>query len=163
MVRTRGGNSFRPRVRPSSSPPATGQSSPPTTAATASLAPIPTAHAPRRYDRQVGPTLPSPAHPRPSWRAPPPTRARTSNPGKSSSLRPQEPHSPLVLGPADDFPLDLSSTSIIRRPFFHCGPITRNSDCSTREVHYETYYDFPAFTTDPKLRDSMRLVQRYSL
>ena len=30
-------------------------------------------------------------------------------------------------------------------------------------MHCETYYDFPAFTTDPELRDSLRLVQRYSL
>ena len=30
-------------------------------------------------------------------------------------------------------------------------------------MHCETYYDFPAFAADPELRDSMRLVQRYSL
>ena len=30
-------------------------------------------------------------------------------------------------------------------------------------MHNETYYDFLAFAADPKLRDSMRLVQRYSL
>ena len=30
-------------------------------------------------------------------------------------------------------------------------------------MNYETYYDFPAFAVNPELRDSMRLVQRYSL
>ena len=68
MARTRRGHSFRPRVHPSSPPPAVGQSTPPTTASVAalvaspSIAPVPTALAPRRYDTQVGPTLPSSAH-----------------------------------------------------------------------------------------------------
>ena len=112
---------------------------------------------PHGYETRVGPTPPSPAHPRPSW------RAQTLDPGESSSLRPQEPHSPPVQDLADDLPLDLSLAFIVRQPFFHCGPILGNSDCSTREVHYETYYDFPAFVADPELRDSMRLVHRYSL
>ena len=30
-------------------------------------------------------------------------------------------------------------------------------------MHCETYYDFPAFTANPELRDSIGLVQRYSL
>ena len=30
-------------------------------------------------------------------------------------------------------------------------------------MHCETYYDFLAFAADPELRDSMRLVQQYSL
>ena len=162
MARTREGHSFRPRVRPSSPPLAAGQSSPPATAAAASLAPIPTTLAPRKYDTRVGPTPPSPADQRPSRRAPPPTRALTSDPGESSSSRPQEPHSQPIQGPANDIPSDLSPASIIRRPFFHCSPITSNSYCSTREVHCKTYYDFPAFAADLELRDSMRLVQRYS-
>ena len=142
-----------------SPPPAVEQRSPSDAAAAASPAPtsIHTALAPRGYDTRVGPTPPSSAHPRPS------RRARTSDPGESSSSRPQEPHSPPVQGPVDDLPLDLSPASIIRRPFFHCGPIIGNSDCNTREVHCETYYDFPAFATDPEHRDSMRFVQRYSL
>ena len=163
MARTRGAHSFRPRVRPSSPPPTVGQSTPPAAAAAASYAHVPATLTPRKYDTRVGPTPPSPAHPRPSRRASPPTRARTLNSGESSSSRPQKPHSPPVQGPADDLPPDLSPASIIRHPFFHRGPITGNSDCSTREVHYETYYDFPAFAVDPELRDSMRLVQRYSL
>ena len=43
------------------------------------------------------------------------------------------------------------------------SPSIGNSDYSTTEVHCETYYDFPSFAADPKLKDSMRLVQRYSL
>ena len=155
MAKTRGGHSYRPRVRPSSPPLSAGQSSPHAATAAASLTPtpVPIAHAPRRYDTRVGPTPPSPAHSQPY------RRARTLDPGESSSSRPQEPHSPPVQGPADDLPPDLSHTSIIRRPFFYCGPIIGNSDCSTMEVHCKTYYDFPAFATNPKLRDSMRLVQ----
>ena len=133
MARTRGAHNFMPRVRPSFPPPAIGQSTPSAAAAVASHAPVFAAPAPRRYDMRVGSTPPSLAHQRPSWRAPPPTRARTSDPGESSSSRPQEPHSPPVQGPANDPPPDLSHASIIQRPFFHRGPITSNSDCSTDE------------------------------
>ena len=165
MARTRGGHSFGPWVHPSSPPPAARQSTPLTAppAASLSIAPILIALVPRRYDTRVSPTPPSPAHPRPSRTAPPPTRAWTSDPSESSSSRPHEPYSPPVQGPADDLPPNLSPASIIQRPFFYRDPITGNSDCSTREVHYETYYDFLAFTNNPKLRDFMRLVQQYSL
>ena len=98
MARTRGVHSFRPRVRPSSPPLVAGQSTPPAAATAASHAPVPVASAPRKYDTWVGPTPPSPAHPRPSH------RARTSGSGESSSSRPQEPHSPPVHGQADDIP-----------------------------------------------------------
>ena len=87
-------------------------------------APTLAALAPHRYDIRVGPTPLSQPHPRPSRRARPSKRARTSGPRESSSLRPQEPHSPPVQGPTGDFPLDLSPASIVRRPIFHCGPIT---------------------------------------
>ena len=130
-------------------------------AATVIAATVPTA--PCRYDMRVGPVPPSPPHPRPTRRAPPSKRARNSGPGESSSSRPQEPHSPPNRGRAGDLPLDLSPASIIRRPFFHYDPIAGNSDCSTRDLHSEVYYDLPAFAEDPELRDSMRLVQRYSL
>ena len=56
--------------------------------------------------------------------------------------------------------MDLSPASIIRRPIFHYDPIIRNSDCSTKDLHSEVYYDLPAFAEDLELRDSMRLVQR---
>ena len=157
MARTRGGYSFRPRVRPPSPAPATGQSSPPPTTNDVSPASIPTAPVPHRYNTRVGSSLPSPAHLHPL------ERARTSDPGESSSSRSQEPHSPHVQGPTDDLPPDLSPASIIRCPLFHCGLIAGNSDCSTREVHCETYFDLPAFAADPELKDSMRSVQQYSL
>ena len=128
-------------MRPSSPPPAVGQSSPPTTTNVVSPTPVPAAPVHRRYNM----------------------RARTSDSGESSSSSSQESHSPHVQGPADDPPSDLSHASIIRRPLFYCGPIAGNSDCNTKEVHCETYYDMPAFAADPELRDSMRSVQRYSL
>ena len=142
MAKTHGGHSFRPRVRTSSPPPTAEQSSPP--AASSTL--VPTVPTPRRYDTRVGPTPPSPAHPRPSW------RARTSGPGESSDSKPQEPYSPPNQGPAGDLPLDLSPASIIRRPIFHCSPITENSNCSTRDLHSEVYFDLPAFAEDLKLK-----------
>ena len=52
---------------------------------------------------------------------------------------------------------------MIRRPLFHCDPITKNLDCRSKEIHSECYYDLPALATDPELRDSMRVVHRYSL
>ena len=115
---------------------------------------------PRRYHTWVGPTPPSPPHPRPSWRAPPSKRARTSGPGESSSSRPLEPQSPPTQGLDGDLLLDLSPASIIRR---HYSPIPRNADFSGRDVHDEVQYDLPAFAKDPELRDLMLLVQRYSL
>ena len=157
-------------MRPSSPPPVdaaaalvAGQSTPPVVAAAASHALIHAAPAPYRYDTRVGPTPLSPPHLRPSWRAPPLKRARASSPGESSSSSPQKPHSPPVQGLAADFSLDLSPASIIRCPIFHCGPIIGNSGCSTKEVNNKTYYDFLAFAANPELKDSMRLVQQYSL
>ena len=141
MARTRGGYSFKPRVRPSSPPLATGHSSPPTATNVVPPAPVPAAPVPHRYN----------------------TRARARDPSESSSSSSQEPQSPHVQGPADDLPPDLSPVSIIRHPLFHCGPIPGNLDYSTKEVHCEIYNDVPAFTADPKLRDSMRRVQQYSL
>ena len=88
-------------MRPSSPPPesaaapAAGQSTPLIAATIVSPAPTPTAPTPLRYDTRVGPTPPSPHHPRPSRRAPPLRRVGTSGLGESSSLRPQEPHSHL--------------------------------------------------------------------
>ena len=128
-------------MRPSSPPPATGQSSPPTASNVVPPATIPAAPVPHRYY----------------------TRARVRDPGESSSSSSQEPQSLHIQGPADDPPPDLSPASIIRRPLFHCGPIAGNSNCSTKEVHYEIYYYVPAFAAVPELRDSMKRVQRYSL
>ena len=121
------------------------------------------APAPKRYHTRVGPTPPSPPHPRPSRRAPPYKRAQTSSPRESFSSRPQEPKSPPHQGPARAPHLDLSLASIIRRPLFHCNLILGNADCSERDMHDEVYYDLLSFSTYPELRDTMILVQRYSL
>ena len=59
--------------------------------------------------------------------------------------------------------MDLSPASVIHRPIFHWRPISGNSNCSTRHLHSEVYYDLSAFAEDPELRDSRWLVQRYSL
>ena len=52
---------------------------------------------------------------------------------------------------------------MIQRPLFHCDPFPENSDCRAKKIHYEFNYDLPALASDPELRDSMRLVHRYSL
>ena len=172
MVKTHGGSAFRPRVRRSSPPPAYGSSAAPPAATVAAPAAAQgsaivgssaAAPAPRRYHTRVGPTPPSPPYPRPSRRAPPSKRARTSGPGESSSSRPQEPQSLPHQGLARAPPLDLSPASIIRWPLFHYNPIPGNADCSERDLHDEVYYDFLSLFTDPELRDLMLLVQRYSL
>ena len=123
MARTHGEHNFRPRLRPSFPPLAAGQSTPYAAAAAASHALVPDAPAPRRYDTRVGPTPPSPARPQPSRRAPPPNRAWTSDPGKSSSSRPQEPHSSLVQGPAGDISPDLSPASLSSVPSSIVAPL----------------------------------------
>ena len=82
-------------------------------AAPASHPPGIAAPAPRRYHTWVGPTPPSQPHPRPSQRAPPSKRARTSGPGESSSSKPQESQSAPHQGPVGAPPLNLSPASII--------------------------------------------------
>ena len=59
--------------------------------------------------------------------------------------------------------MDLSPASIIQQPLFNCNPIPGNADCSERDLHDEIFYDLPSFSADPELRDSMLIVQRYSL
>ena len=119
------------------------------------------APAQRRYHTRVGPTSPASSHPRPAKRAPLPKRARTSGLGESSTLRPRAPPSPPYQGIAGA--PDLSPTSIIRRPYFHCRPILGNTNCSVRDPNGEVYYYLPAFSEDPELQHSMLLVQRYHL
>ena len=36
-------------------------------------------------------------------------------------------------------------------------------DCHAKDFHGESFYDIPALAADPRFRDSMRLVHRYSL
>ena len=115
----------------------------------------------RRYHTWVGPTSLAPSHLRPTRRALPPKRAQTSGPGELSTSRPQAPPSTPYQGVVGA--PDLSSASIIRRPYFHCSLIPGNADYSVRYLHGEVYYDLPTFAEDPELRDSMLLVQRYNL
>ena len=119
------------------------------------------APAQRRYHTRVGPTPPDPSHPKPTRRAPPPKRARTLGSGESSTSRPLAPPSPPYHGIVGAS--DLSFASIIRRIYIHYSPILGNSECSARDLHGEVYYDLPAFSEDPELRDSMLLVQQYHL
>ena len=160
-------------MRPSSPSPTTNPA--PTAAAPAAATAValaapataaahaPTTPVPHRYETRVGPIPPSPTHPRPSRRPPPPKRARTSGLIESSSSWPQEPHSSPNQGPAYGSPQDQSPGFIIKRPILHYGPILGNSDCSGKDLHNENFYDIPAFVALPEHRDSMRLVQWYSL
>ena len=169
MVKTRGAHSFRPQVHQSPTPPATGPSivgssaavgpsgvgpsaaavgasssvlavRPPDAEGSSSVAPTQ-----KRYHTRVGPTIPAPSYPKLARRAPPAKRAQTSGLGESFTSRSRAPPSPPYQGISRA--LDLSSASIIRRPYFHG----------------EVYYDLPAFFVDPGLLDSMLLVQRYHL
>ena len=107
----------------------------------------------------MGPRPPSPLHPRPPQRAPPSKRARTSGLGESSRSRPE----PSPLPAAQSSSPQLSPYSRIRRPMFSCDPIPGNVNCHVRDFHGESYYDIPALTANPRFRDSMQLIQRYSL
>ena len=108
------------------------------------------------------PPPPSPVHPRPPRRAPPSKRARTSGPGESSRSRPEPSRSSVAQSPAQSSP-QLSLASRIRCPLFHYDPIPRNVDCRAKDFHGESYYDIPALAANPRFRDSMRLLHRYSL
>ena len=119
------------------------------------------APAQRRYHIRVGPTPLAPSHPRPARRAPPAKRARISGPGESSSSRSRAPPSPPYQGVVGA--PDLSPGSIILRHYFPCDPIPGNVSCRDRDYHGELYYDLPTFATDPGLRESMLLIQRYHL
>ena len=46
---------------------------------------------------------------------------------------------------------------------FTSDPIPGNVDLCAKDFHGEPYYDVPALTTDPRFRDSMRLITQYSL
>ena len=98
-------------------------------------------------------------HPRPPRRAPPSKRAQTSGPGESSRsrLKPSPPPAAQSSSP------QLSPASRIRSPLFSCDAIPENVNYRAKDFHGESYYDIPALAVDPQFRDSMRLVQRYSL
>ena len=109
----------------------------------------------------MGPRAPSPVPQRRSNRARPSKRARTSGPGESSSSRPQ-PSPSTSAAEATSSP-QLSPASRIRRPLFVGTPIPGNVGLHARDFHGESYYDVPALTADPRFRDSMRLIEHYSL
>ena len=46
---------------------------------------------------------------------------------------------------------------------FTSDPILGNIDLRAKDFHGEPYYDVPALTTNPRFRDSMRLITQYSL
>ena len=46
---------------------------------------------------------------------------------------------------------------------FTDDPIPRNVDLRAKDFHGEPFYDVPALTTDPRFKDSMRLITQYSL
>ena len=165
MVRTRGGSRLRPRVR-FSTPEQEEQAlvPAPVPAAVPEPAPEPVPGEPegfRRYQTRMGPRAPSPVPQTRSRRARPSKRACTSGPGESSSSRPQPSQSPST-AEASSSP-HLSPASRIRRPLFTGTPIPGNVDLRARDFHGESCYDVPALTADPRFRDSMRLIEHYSL
>ena len=46
---------------------------------------------------------------------------------------------------------------------FTSDPIPGNVDLRVKDFHGEPFYDVPALTTDPRFRDSMRLITQYSI
>ena len=170
MVRTRGGSRYRPRVRFSTqemedldtSGAASAHSSDLPTVAQLTLPPaaIPEElQGFRRYQTRMGPRAPSPVPQRRRRRARPSKRARTSGSGESSRSRPElSPH------PADEGSSpQLSPASRIRHPMFTGDQIRGNVDLRARDFHREPFYDVPALTTDPRFRDSMRMISQYYL
>ena len=115
----------------------------------------------RRYQKRMGPRAPSPMPQRRVRRARPSKRARTSGPGESSSSRPQP--SPVKSAAEATSSPQLSPASRIRRPLFVGNPIPGNVRLHRRPFHQESYYDVPALRADPRFRDSMRLIEDYSL
>ena len=109
----------------------------------------------------MGPRAPSPVPQRRSRRARPSKRARTSDPGESSSSRPQP--SPFTSAAEATSSPQLSPASRIRRPLFVRHPIPGNVRLHARDFHGESYYDVPTLMADPRFRDSMRLIEHYSL
>ena len=109
----------------------------------------------------MGPRAPSPVPQRRSRRARPSKRARTSGPRESSSSKPQP--SPATSAAEATSSPQLSPASRIRRPLFVGHPIPRNVRLHSRDFHGESYYDVPMLMADPRFRDSMRLIEHYSL
>ena len=161
MVRTRGGSRLRPRVR-FSTPEREGPA--PIPAPVPSPVPKAVPEEPqgfRRYQTRMGPRAPSPVPQRRDRRPQPSKRARTSGPNKSSLSQPQP--SPVTSAVEATSSPQLSPASRIRRRLFVGNPIPGNVRLHRREFHQESYYDVPALRADPRFRDSMRLIEDYSL
>ena len=109
----------------------------------------------------MGPRALSPVPRRRSRRAQPSKRARISGSGESSSSRPQP--SPATSAAETTSSPQLSPASRIRRPLFVGHPIPGNVALHFRDFHQESYYDVPTLMADPRFRDSMRLIEHYSL
>ena len=167
MVRTRGGSCIRPRMR-FSMPDKEASASAPAPAPVPAPVPSPFPEAVpeepqgfRRYQTRMGPRAPSPVPRRRVRRARPSKRARTSGPGESSSSRP--PPSPVASAAEATSSPQLSPASRIRRLMFVGNPIPGNARLHRRPFHQESYYDVPALRADPRYRESMRLIEEYSL
>ena len=163
MVRTRGGSRLQPRVR-FSKPEREGPAPAPVPAPVPSPVPKAVPEEPqgfRRYQTRMGPRAPSPVPQRRVRRARPSKRARTSGPGESSSSRPQP--SPVTSAVEATSSPQLSPASRIRRPLFVGNPIPGIVRLHRRPFYQESYYDVPALRADPRFRESMRLIEDYSL
>ena len=165
MVRTRGGSRLRPRVRFST---LEREEQAPVPALVPDPVPVLVLEVVpeepqgfRRYQTRMGPRAPSPVPQRRSRRARPSKRARTSGPGESSFSRPQP--SPATSAAEATSSPQLSPASRIRRPLFVGHLIPGNVRLHSRDFHRESYYDVPALMADPRFRDSMRPIERYSL
>ena len=165
MVRNRGGSRLRPRVRfstPEREAPAPAPA--PVPAPVPSPVPEAVSEKPqgfRRYQTRMGPQAPSPVPQRRVRRARPSKRARTSGPGESFSSRP--PPSPVTSTAETTSSQQLSPASRIRRPMYVGHPIPGNTALHSRDFQQESFYDVPALRADPRFRDSMRLIEDYSL
>ena len=165
IERTRGGSRLRPRVR-FSTPEREEQALVPPPVPDPVPVPVPEAvpeepQGFRRYQTRMGPQAQSPVPQRRSRRARPSKRARTSGPGESSLSRPQP--SPAISDAEATSSPQLSPAFRIRRPLFFGNPITENVRLHRREFHHESYYDVPTLMADHRFRDSMRLIEHYTL
>ena len=161
MVRTRGGSRLQPRVRFS-----TPEREAPAPVPAPAPSPVPEAvpEEPlgfRCYQTRMGPRAPSPVPRRRVRRARPSKRARTSGPRESSSSR--HPPSPVTSATEATSSPQLSPASRIRRPMFVGNPIPGNARLHRRPFQQESYYDVPGLRADPRYRESMRLIEEYSL
>ena len=161
MVRTWGGSRVRPRVRFSTPE---REAAAPVPAPMPSPVPEAVPDEPlgfRRYQARMGPRAPSLVPRTRARRARPSKRARTSGPGESSSSRP--PPSPVASATEVTSSPHLSPASRIRRPMFVGNPIPGNTRLHRRPFQQESYYDVPGLRADPRYRESMRLIEEYSL